>query len=131
MEEKIDMEIAPRETPVTLGDKQYVQREASAAVARRYRNKLLESITHGEDGRIRQAPGIADLEILLVTGCIFAVNLKGPPTPVGENVVAGWPDRVVKALFSQAKDLSGFTAEEKSAGKEQEEAGGDADPTDS
>ena len=130
MDEKIDMEIAPRETLVTLGSKQYVLREATAAVARRYRNKLLESITYGEDGRIHQAPGIADLEVLLVSGCVFAVNPKGPPTQVGENVVASWPDRVVKALFSQAKDLSGFTAEEKSASEEREKADGDADPTD-
>jgi hypothetical protein len=94
--------IEPIELPVTVGSQEYTLREASGGAACRYRNALIECTRLGPEGKPTHLKGIASIEPLLVSLCLFDSNNKRVPV----QVIEGWPARVQKALFNKAQEIS-------------------------
>lgn len=110
----------PVELPVTVGDSEYILREASEEVAVNYRNKSMDCTMFNEEGKPIGVKGLADVEVLLVSKCLFT---KGN-TSVPASTILSWPARTVKALFVKVREISGFDDEEEteeSLHKQQEE----------
>jgi len=93
------------EIPVEIGDKRYILREANGVVACKYRNAIL-ACAKMEGGKAAGFEGLADVEVLLVSLCLFRVQEDGSTTPIAIKDVQGWPNRVVKTLFTKAQEIS-------------------------
>lgn len=91
-----------RQTEVTIQGKPYLLREASGGGAARWRGAVIKAARFGSDGKVERLDGAADAEIILVNECL--VDSSGRRTPV--QILQGWPARVVKALFEEAKRIS-------------------------
>lgn len=109
-------DLALIEVPVSIGDKRYLLREASGNVACKYRNALLNCTVLGPEGKPQTVRNMADVEPLLVSLCLFQL-LEQPDGTVKERPaqladVRGWPNRIVKALFERAKEISELDEEE-------------------
>jgi hypothetical protein len=91
-----------REVPVKIGQKEYTLREANGEAARKFRNAVIKAARFGPDGKAERLEGAADAELVLINACL--VDASGRQTPI--NVLAGWPNRVLKALFNRAKEIS-------------------------
>lgn len=87
---------------VTLGTAQYFLKEASGDAATKFANARLNCVKLGPDGKPQTVRGIADVEPLLVSLCLFDSNGKNVP----EATVRSWPYRIQKALFDRAKEMS-------------------------
>ena len=92
---------------VYLGDREYTLREASSGAATRYRNALLECATIGPDGKPSKLSGMASVEPLLVSLCLFDPEGKLVPLKVVEEL----PARIVKSLFNRIKEISDLDEE--------------------
>lgn len=97
-------DLTPIEVPVLLGGKRFVLREASGEAGCKYRNAMLNCTQLGPDGRPASIRGLADVEPLLVSLCLF--DEQGKAVLLG--TIRGWPARIQKALFEQAKFISGL-----------------------
>jgi len=101
--------------PVYIGDTVYTLKEATIGVAAKYRNALLDCATLGPDGKPSKFSGMADVEPLLVSLCLFDVD--GNEVPLA--TVNQWPSRIVKQLFNRVKEVSDLDEdEEDSSGNE-------------
>lgn len=112
--------ILPVEVPVSVAGKKYVLREASGDAACRYRNALLKSTRLGPEGKPSVIDGLADVEPLLVSLCLFEVLSDGTLAkgPVPAHVIRSWPARIQKALFERAKQISDLEERETAASLE-------------
>ncbi len=124
------------EVPVVGPDgKPYVLREANGDVAARFNNARGKCVQF-RDGGMSAVDGQGDLEIFLVSLCLFHVNqnaanwnLEDQSTwtadlkrSVNGPVIRSWLERVVKPLFQKAKEISEIDeAEDLKALKEQRE----------
>lgn len=93
---------APVEIPVKYEGVRYVLREASAEVARQYRNAATNGMRIG-GGVGMELSHIGDCQPILVGGCLF---VAGQEHPVGEDAIRRWPDRIVRPLFEKARSIS-------------------------
>lgn len=107
--------------PVSIGSLKYVLREASGEVACEYRNAQLACTQIGENGKAVSIQGIADVELLLVSRCIFRLD-GDREVPVSISEVATWPSRVVKILYEKAREISEMDVmSEEDLGKQREQ----------
>jgi hypothetical protein len=90
------------EVPVSIEGKKYTLREASGGAAIQYRNAMLASTKLGPGGTVTSVSGMANIEPLLVSLCLF--DEKGKR--VSEATIKNWPSRVLKTLFDRAKEIS-------------------------
>lgn len=109
-------DVSLAEEHIPIGGKEYVLREASGGAATKYRNAVLACTILGVGGRAQTVKGMASVEPLLVSLCLFEVLEKGE-RPVKLSVIEGWPARVQEALFERAKRISNL--EEEQAEREQ------------
>ena len=98
------------ECPVRINGVDYILREASGKVARQYRKTLMENVRL-ENGKLVGLANTADVQAILVAGCLFEVmpgKNGGPSTEraVSINTVLDWPNSRLEALFERAKELS-------------------------
>ena len=92
--------------PVKIAGTAYVLQEATAGAARDYRNEQMKKFKIS-DGKMTGMEGAADLDLILVSLCLFQeMSTPGVYQPVPLIKVQEWPDRVVKALATKAKDIS-------------------------
>lgn len=94
--------------PIQIKGIKYKLVEASAEVAAKYRNKAMSGTTFS-DGRPTGVSGLGDLQILLVSLCLYQVTVKGVEealSPVSEEFVKKLPDRILKPIFERAKLIS-------------------------
>jgi hypothetical protein len=91
-----------RQVEVEIQGKLYLLREATGAGAARWRGAVIRAARFGADGKVERLDGAADSELILVNECL--VDASGRRTPL--QVLQGWPARVVKALFEEAKRIS-------------------------
>jgi len=105
--ERMNFNVDLIEIPITIGGEDYVLREASGDAGCKYRNALLACTTL-TDGKPSRIEGMADVEPLLVSLCLFTQG--GRPVTVPK--VRSWPSRVVKALFEKIKEISDLDEEE-------------------
>lgn len=108
-EERLDFSaIKVRKIPVTVGKKEFVLYEASGEAAVRYRNAVIRCSTFGPEGKLERADNIASTELLLVQMCLR--TKAGHAVP--DKTIKGWPNRVFKAIFRKAAEISELTADE-------------------
>lgn len=110
MTDELNFDIAPCEVSVTVRDKSgqsrsYLLRETDGMTAQQYRNAVMKGMHFGPDGKPCRLEGIADVEPLLVSRCLFDVD-TGKSIPL--TVVQGWPSRVLKVLYAKVKEISGL-----------------------
>jgi hypothetical protein len=107
-------DLAPREVPVTLRIKgeprRFVLTEPSEDAACRYRNACMAAARMA-DGKVVGVVGMADVEPLLVSLCLFEL-VPDPRDPGGvkrravpQAFVRELPPRVVKDLFTRCRAL--------------------------
>lgn len=96
--------------PVSVGDKEYVLREASGQAAVTWRNAIFSKTKLGPDGKPIGFGAMAEIEPLLVSLCLY----NGDGRNVPEQEVRKWPARIQKALFERAKDISDLDEEDDS-----------------
>lgn len=111
-------DFAVREIEVKFPEKTYKLREASGDVAATYRNESLKCTQFGEDGRVRSVEGMANLEAKLVHYCLLDGDNKRVPL----DIIKAWPERYVKQLFVQAKEMSGLDEDTLPSLRKQREA---------
>lgn len=104
-------DLRPQEFRFQVNGKKYILREASEGAATEYRSASLRGaeIIHNEDRgdrTIRGMVGIADVEPLLVSRCVFEVLESGQEKAVPKVLIDGWPAKVVKDLFERVKQSS-------------------------
>jgi hypothetical protein len=101
-----------RQVPVQVGRQEYILREANGAGARAYRNAMLRGARLGPDGKPVSIESMADGELVLVQHCL--VDKQGRQLHM--QVLAGWPSRVLKALFQKAQEISDLVERDDSEG---------------
>lgn len=82
--------------------KKYVLREATGAVAAKYRNACMACMKLTPDGKSAGIQGLADVEPLLVSMCLFTEE----GSSVELSLIKAWPAKVVKKLFETAQEIS-------------------------
>lgn len=100
--------LEPIEIPFNYNGKEYTLREASGSAATFWRNRVTAATKMGPGGRVQGFKNLADTEPLLVHLCLFD-NATGENVP--ENVVKGWPNRIMKRLYDMAIEISGLDDE--------------------
>lgn len=98
----ITEDLTPQTEPVKLSGKAYSLREASGDAATKFANARLNCIKLGPDGKPQTVRGVADVEPLLVSLCLFDETGNNVP----EATVRSWPARVQKVLYDRAKEMS-------------------------
>lgn len=107
-------DLATIEITKNIGGKTYVIREASGDAACRYRNAQSKALKYN-DGKVVASEGLADVDPLLVSMCLFEIT--GPKgaekyTPVPVAQIRAWPHRVQKYLVEKVKSISGLDLDE-------------------
>lgn len=98
----------PISIPVKIGKASYTLREATGDAACKYQNAQSAAYEYGPDGSIRSIRGMADVEPLLVSLCLF--DDRG--NPVGQDVVRGWKAPIQRTLYQRAKEISELDRDE-------------------
>lgn len=102
-------DLTPIEVPVQIRGEKYVLCEATGEAAARFRNHAMACTTFGPDGKPTGVKGLGDLQILLVSLCLYKVVAKGSVTTlerVSTAFVQNLSERIVKPLFERAKAIS-------------------------
>ena len=109
-------DLTPISIPVTLGAKSYVLKEATGDASTRYKNALMSSTKMGKDGKPSHVEGLANVEPLLVSLCLFeSYEVRGgelKERPVTESFIRGLPGKIQKKLFEKVKEISGLSEED-------------------
>jgi hypothetical protein len=103
-----DVDLAPREVEVTIRSEKYVIRELSLGQAITYRNASV-ACAKMRDGKVIGMEGIADLESLLLSLCLWKVGEKNGERilmKVTRGFIEELPGRVASQLHAQAKEIS-------------------------
>jgi hypothetical protein len=105
-EELVFDDLTPIEVPVTLAGKKYRLREASGATAIKWRNAMTKGLKM-VDGKLSGIEGVGDLDLLLLTLCLFEVKDDGTLGAAISNQAAGSIKySVFKKLVAEAKRIS-------------------------
>jgi len=92
--------------PVKIAGAAYVLQEASAGAGRDYRNAQNKTFKIA-DGKMVGMENTADLDLLLVSLCLFKeMSTPGILSPVPLITLQEWPDKVIAALSTKAKEIS-------------------------
>lgn len=113
-----------------IGGKTYELREATGGVACQHRNRMISCASIGDDGKVRGFNNIADVEPWVVSLCLFEVTVSETTgqelfTPVDEETVKNWPNKVVKRLYDDLNRVSELVIpEEEAKNSKSEESNG-------
>lgn len=99
-------DLTRKEIKVLIQDETFYLQEATGAVAKRFDNLRLSKITF-VDGKPTAFSGVADLEPMLVSMCLFREK-DGKRIPVDQKEIESWPARIQQTLFVKAKEISGL-----------------------
>lgn len=95
-------DLTVQEEPVKYDGQEYKLVEADAEAAKVWRNARAASMKFDKDGNFRGVGDVGENELLLITLCLKTLDDK----PVGLATIKKWPNRVTKAIFKQAHDMS-------------------------
>ena len=98
-------DITPIEVEVFVGKEKYILRETSGAARVIYDNARLACYEY-QEGKLVKVHDMANIEVLLVSLCLF---MGDGVTPVSEISIKVWPGRVYKALYEKAREISGMS----------------------
>lgn len=110
--ECLNFDLTLVEVPVTIGTDKYILREASGKAACIYRNAMFGHTTLGPEGNPVSFKGMADIEPLLVSLCLFKADTNSPVTL---DKVRELPSRIVTSLHNKAKEISNLSEDEDTA----------------
>jgi len=100
------------ELEIAIDSKTYLLREASGDASVKYRNACL-SATKVKDGKVSGFDGLADVEPLLISFCLYERKEDGTRgNRVKLDKIRAWPARVQKALFEKTKEISELDEDE-------------------
>ena len=102
-------DLTPIQVPIEIRNEKYVLCEATGEAAAKYRNHAMSCTTFNANGKPTGVKGLGDLQIILVSLCLYKSIVKGPVTTlerVGLDFVKDLPERIVKPLFERAKAIS-------------------------
>ena len=88
--------------------KSYILREAFGDAVAQFNNARGRCMRF-EDGGVSSVDGQGNLELYLVSLCLFNVKEDGSPnleSNVSRGVLGRWPARVIKPLFDKSKEIS-------------------------
>lgn len=105
--EEMKFDLSFVEIPIDISGTKYTLREASSDIASKYRKFIMDQKKSDGDG---YKSGLADAEPLLVSMCLFDSEGKG----VSVDTIKKWPERIQKALFFKARDMSSLNETGKS-----------------
>jgi hypothetical protein len=114
MSDKFEFDMDPVQKSVTVGGESYVVKEASGDASVKFRNAMLACMKWNTEGGVNEARGLATVEPLLVSLCLFRLDKDGKEHKVPEVVVRQWPSRVQKSLFTWIKKVSELDEEDTS-----------------
>lgn len=99
------------QVPVVLQGKRYVLQEPSFFAGCRYRDALINRSKTDDDGNIVSYDGISDVEIVLVSECLFEDLRDAEDAPpvlgnkVSKEVIGLWPDRIARKLYAATREI--------------------------
>lgn len=105
---------APTEELVTIGDTEYVLKEASAGAAAEHKDATFRAVKVNNQTNTSTFGGIADADLVLLSRSLF--ERRSPPNkpetqllvPVPINTLKGWANRVIEPLVEHLKLVSGM-----------------------
>jgi hypothetical protein len=133
-------DLPPIEVPVKVKQpsgppKLYLLKEASADVARQYKNATMRAAKL-VGGEVVGMDGIADAELLLVSLCLFDARWEGSPdgegggryvqatgNPVGLAKVRAMKYKTVKSMFDKVQEISNLSDKDTIEGLDRQIAG--------
>lgn len=113
-------DLTPQQQTVRYGGKTYVLREASEGAAIAFRDRSARGLSF-QDGKVARVDGIAEVQALLVSECLFKADADGQVLANGQGQpvrgatlqeLKGWPSRFVRRLFDWVKAVSQLAEEE-------------------
>lgn len=110
------------EIPVKIGGDQYILREATGEAAVNYRNAMLACTQLGSSGKPQSIRGLASVEPLLVSHCLFYASGPREGQNVSQKTILSWKSKIVKALYEKVREISDLNDkdDEEKQGNEQE-----------
>lgn len=112
MSEDFNFSLDERTFDINIAGQRYVIVEASEESAKRYKNTAMRATKFSDKGKPSGVDGLADVEPLLVSMCLFKVDEAGMRTPVQLSTILRWPHRVVAPIYQKARELSGLKDDE-------------------
>lgn len=123
----MELDLTRIEVTVKMNSKTYVLREATEEAARTFENARLACNQYSNDGGTRSIRGLADVRSLLVSLCLFELEIGADNSVTHERAVQlsqvrSWPTRITKELFEKAKEISELDVDETLEGLRQQRA---------
>ncbi len=109
MTKSLNYDLTLVEIDVTIGAVKYILREASGKAACLYRNAMFSHTALGPEGNPVSFKGMADIEPLLVSLCLFRAEGN---VPITIEAVREWPSRILTSLYDKAKEISNLAEDE-------------------
>ena len=97
--------LIPVVIPVRYGERDFVLKEADGEAAATYRNAAMKAARF-VDGKVTNIEGLADVEALLVSLCLFEVKPDGSHGRLALGFVKSLPARMLKKLYEKAMEIS-------------------------
>ena len=116
MSNELNFDTTPTRLPVKIDGVEYTLQEANGKAACIYRNTMLKCSKLGPSGKVSSVEGLADVEPLLVSLCLF----DSANNPVSLEKVLSWPSRIIKPLFENAKQISELEEEDEDKAKNEQ-----------
>ena len=98
--------------PFKIGADQYILVEADSETGTMYKNQAMAAGRFSEEGKLAGVNGLAEVEPLLVSRCLFKLDAAMERHPVTLATVKAWPNRVVKSLYQKAQAMSDLKEDE-------------------
>ena len=110
--DRYEFDLTETTFPVTLNKQNYLLVEANSETGTQFKAQTLKGITmdQHENGtkKINGLENIAGNEAYLVSRCLFKLDDAGWRHAVDLATVKSWPNRIVKALYEKAREISGL-----------------------
>lgn len=108
MSEDFNFSLDEQSFPLTIAGDSYVIVEASEEAAKKYKNTAMRATKFSDKGKPSGVDGLADVEPLLVSMCLFKVGERGDRQSVSLSTILKWPHRVVEPIYQKCRELSGL-----------------------
>lgn len=95
-------DLTPRVETIPIGNEVYTLKPASANSVIAFRTKSAQAARYGNDGKLVGWEGLANVEPYLVSQCLY--DSQGRLVPDAK--IRQWPNKVLKALFKIAFEIS-------------------------
>lgn len=111
MSETIKLDLSLQSREYEIEGKKYSLVEASAEAAKAYKNAMTGGMVFSKGGETIQITGLGDIEITLVSFCLYLVE-GDKKTLVSIENLKRWPNRIIRQMFDWVKEVSELSEEE-------------------